>query len=131
MADALTTTLVLMYFVTPPAKLLPHEDKATFEARVPWTLQSSDHIETEDSVHCVTYALKLLAALDPVNTVTLRAYCLCPNGDGDKNCYAPTKDKQIAATGQTPQQTIQAIGPTTKLPKAPPAPKPGSDGAKE
>src|SRR6267142_2120173 len=111
MADPLTTTLVLMYFVTPPAKLQPHEDKATFEARVPWTLQSSDHIETQDSIHCVTYAVKLLAALDPVNTVTLRAYCLCPNGDGDKNCYAPTTDKLIAAVGQTPQPTIQAIGP--------------------
>src|SRR5436309_14116114 len=56
MADPLTTTLVLMYFVTPPAKLLPGETKEIFEARVPWTLQSTDHIETQDSIHCVTYA---------------------------------------------------------------------------
>jgi hypothetical protein len=127
MADPLTTTLVVMYFVTPPAKLLPHEEKETFEARVPWTLQSTDHIETEDSVHCVVYAKKLMIAVRPVNTVTLRAYCLCPNGDGDKNCYAPTAEKHISAVGgPAPQPTIQAIGPNTPIPSAPPQPKPGT-----
>lgn len=125
MADPLTTTLVLMYFITAPAKTQPGESKEIRESKAVWTLQSTDHVETEDSTHCVLYAKKLLAAVRPVNTLTLRAYCLCPNGDGDKNCYSPTLDKQIAAAGAAPPTpTIQSIGPNTPLPSPPPAPGP-------
>ena len=49
MADPLTTTLVLMYFITPPAKTPPGESKEIRESKAVWTLQSTDHIETEDS----------------------------------------------------------------------------------
>src|SRR5262245_34293175 len=120
MADPLTTaTLVLMYFVTPPQKVPPNMSKEDWEAKAVWTLQSTDHIEMADSTTCVAYAVKLLAAVDPVRTMTLRPYCLCP-GDGDKLCYAPA-DKRIAAdTLVTPKPTIQSIGRKTKLPEPPP-----------
>lgn len=72
MADPIiTTTLVLMYFITPPAKP-SGQSKEVQESKAVWTLQSTDHIETQDSTHCVLYAKKLLAAVRPVNTMTLR-----------------------------------------------------------
>jgi hypothetical protein len=126
MADVFTTTLVLMYFITPPANH-KGEPKETQEAKAAWTLQSADHIETPDSTACVLYARKLLAAVNPVNTLTLRAYCLCPNGDGDKKCYAPVLDKNILATSVETKPAIQAIGPNTLLPEAPPKKQPAKE----
>ena len=121
MADPLTTTLVLMYFITPPAKIPPGQSKVDQEAKAAWTLQSADHIDTPDSTACVLYAKKLLVAVNPVNTLTLRAYCLCPNGDGDKKCYAPAVSKLIAGQVREPTSpAIQAIGPTTAMPVEPP-----------
>jgi len=120
MADPFTTTLVLMYFITPPAKIPPGQSKVDQEAKAAWTLQSADHIDTPNSTACVLYAKKLLAAVNPVNTLTLRAYCLCPNGDGDKKCYAPILDPQIAEAREPTSPAIQAIGPTTPLPVEPP-----------
>ncbi len=120
MADLITTTtLVLMYFITPPAKP-SGQPKEVQEAKAVWSLQSTAHIETQDSTHCVLYAKKLLAAVRPVNTMTLRAYCLCPNGDGDKNCYAPPTGKQISEAQGSSTPTIQTIGPNTDLPKQAP-----------
>jgi len=64
MADFITTTtLVLMYFVTPPSKIPPGESKVDQESKVVWTLQSTDHIVTPDSAACVQYAVKLFAAV--------------------------------------------------------------------
>jgi hypothetical protein len=123
MADPLTTTLILMYFITAPAKIPPGEKKEDQESKAVWTLQSTDHVETQDSRTCVLYAKKLFAAVRPVKTMTLRAYCLCPNGDGDSLCYAPPLDAAIAATQGPPAPTIQAIGPNTPLPEPPPAKK--------
>lgn len=123
MADPLTTTtLVLMYFITQPTKIPMDESKEVQESKAVWTLQSTDHIETPDPRTCVLYAKKLLAAVNPVNTLTLRAFCLCPNGDGVKQCYAPPiTDKLIAETKDSLTPTIQGIGPDTPLPAAPPA----------
>jgi hypothetical protein len=45
MANAFTTTLILMYFITPPAKIPKGETKVIQESKVAWTLQSTDHIE--------------------------------------------------------------------------------------
>lgn len=120
MADPLTTTLVLMYFITSPAKIPPGQSKEVQESKAAWTLQSTDHIETKDSKTCFLYAKQLFATVRPVNTLTLRPYCLCPDGDGDKLCYAPITDKKIAETRGPPTPTIQAIGPNTPLPKEPP-----------
>src|SRR6516165_10263051 len=125
MADLLTTTLVLMYFVTPPAKIPLGEPKAVQESNAVWMLQSTSHIETPDSTTCFIYAKKLFAAINPVNTMTLRAYCLCPHGDGDKKCYAPTNAQITELRGGTgPAPTIQGIGPDTPLPKPPPPRRP-------
>lgn len=121
MSNVFTTTLVLMYFITPPAKIPTGESKEIQESKAAWTLQSTDHIQTKDSTTCVLFAQKLLAAIQQVNTLTLRAYCLCPSGDGDKNCYAPDYNPAIASTREPMKPTIQAIGPNTRLPKAAPS----------
>jgi hypothetical protein len=128
MADPFTTTLVLMYFITPPAKIPTGEIKEIQEAKAAWTLQSTSHIETPNSTACVMYAQKLMAAVNPVNTLTLRAYCLCPNGDGDKKCYAPPPIGPLAnAARVSTTPAIQAIGPKTSLPEPPPLKGPATE----
>jgi hypothetical protein len=123
MADPITTTtLVLMYFITPlPPTKPPKVPKEEWEAQVVWTLQSTDHIVTPDERTCFLYAQQLLATVAPVKTMTLRPYCLCPYGDGEKECYAPSTDAQIKSgnRGKPLVPTLKAIGPKTKLPKPP------------
>lgn len=112
MADPLTTTtLVLMYFITPPAEIPKGQSKIIQESKAVWTLQSADHIDTPDAPTCITYAQKLMAAIDKVNTLTLRAYCLCPKGDGKEGCFGP--DAKTLTLGAPGVPTLKAIGPKT------------------
>ena len=129
MADPFAVTLVLMYFTATPAKMADPNDKYKREATAVWTLQSTEQIETPNSAVCVSYAVKMLKTVKPVNNLTIRAYCLCPYYDeADKNCYHPTTSKMPAATftersGKF-RTDIRPIGPDTPDPPLPPPPAP-------
>ena len=120
MADPITTTLVVMYFVTAPTKLSSQMPKEKWEPKVAWTLQSTNSIETPDAATCVSYARQLFSVVREVDTMTVRTYCLCPDGDGKSNCYSEPKDKTVMTNRPPRQPTIQRIGPTTPLPKIAP-----------
>ena len=81
-ADALQTTLLILYFVgQPPAdpKGIP---KAELETKINWTLQSTSQIETRSPEACRAIGNQLIERMDKVNTMTVRAYCLCADGSG-------------------------------------------------
>lgn len=125
MADPITTTLVIMYFVTAPTKLAAQMPKEKWEPKVAWTLQSTNTIETVDAKTCISYARQLFSVVREVDTMTVRAYCLCPDGDGKSNCYSEPEDKSPMAVVRSRLPTIQRIGPAT------PPPKPAPNNPKE
>ena len=73
-AIAFPTTLLLMFFVTPPA-IGPKNESASF-----WTLQSTSQFQTQDPEMCTKIAVDMINEVKPVKTLTVRAYCLCPAG---------------------------------------------------
>ena len=129
MADPFAVTLVLMYFTAPPAKMDDPNDKYKREATAVWTLQSTQQIEAPNSAVCVSYGVKMLKTVEPVNNLTIRAYCLCPYFDeADKNCYHPTTSGFSAETfleksGKF-RTNVTPIGPNTREPALPPPPAP-------
>lgn len=130
MADPFAVTLVLMYFTAAPAKD-DGKDKYKREATAVWTLQSTQQIEAPNSAVCVTYALKMLKTVKPVNNLTIRAYCLCPYYDEDDNkCYHPTTStmdrKAFDERSKKFRTDVTPIGPNTPDPQLPlpPAPSP-------
>jgi hypothetical protein len=128
MADPFAVTLVLMYFTATPAKD-DGKDKYKREATAVWTLQSTQQIEAPNSAVCVTYALKMLKTVKPVNNLTMRAYCLCPYFDEtDKNCYHPTASimslDTFNARSKKFRTDVTPIGPDTPEPALPPPPPP-------
>jgi hypothetical protein len=130
MADPFAVTLVLMYFTTTPAKV-DGPDKYKREATAVWTLQSTANIETPNSEACASYALTMIQTVEPVNNLTIRAYCLCPYFDvKDKFCYHPTNSNKDPKTfdvrSRTFRTNITPIGPNTRAPAlpSPPAPAP-------
>lgn len=120
MADPIATTLVIMYFVTAPTKLSSQMPKEKWEPKVAWTLQSTNTIETADAKTCISYARQLFSVVREVDTMTVRAYCLCPDGDGKSNCYSEPDGKSPTAVRGPRVPTVQRIGPATPPPK--PAP---------
>jgi len=123
MADPFPTTLLLLYFITSPAHIPPGESKKIQEINANWTLQATSQITTQDPVMCASIAKLMMAEFDPVNTMTVRAYCLCPLGNGSDLCF---NEKEFQATvqdfvqrkrrGPPPGPAVQRIGPQTKIP---------------
>lgn len=103
------TTLLLMYFVTTPMHVSEHESKESIEKRSVWTFQSATQIEMPSANACETIGNILIEEIKPVNTMTIRAYCLCEKGTG-KQC----KDLDPSATALTTTPTVQPLGPLAR-----------------
>jgi hypothetical protein len=125
MADAgvFPTTLLILYFITPPAFVPPGESKKDQEINSTWTLQATSQISTQDPVMCATLAKLMIAEFDPVNTTAIRTYCLCPHGNGSNLCFneeafnADVKSfLEGKRRGPPPGAAVQRIGPGTKVP---------------
>jgi hypothetical protein len=116
MADVSTlfqTTLMILYFVTPAVNVPKGETKKDFETKAVWALQSTSQITLENSDVCSQMGTKLINQFNHVYTITVRAYCMCPQGDGNKVCFNNqntfdnfTKDKK-----NQPTATIIPLGP--------------------
>ena len=133
MADPITsvfqTTLLVLYFVTPAATAHVAQGKKTeYEKSKIWTLQSTSQIPTESPNMCVANGLLLLKQFEQVSTVTVRAYCLCPERiTSEDDVCDRNKDKNralIARTHAAPTPAlIIPIDPDTVMPKSSGLPK--------
>jgi hypothetical protein len=74
--------LLLLYFITPAAPGPKMESKRV------WMLQSTSQMEFDTACHRI--GKDMMAYIKPVATLTVRAYCLCQNGDG-KVCPSDTE----------------------------------------
>jgi hypothetical protein len=81
-ANSLQTTLLLLYFVGQPPSDPGGISKAELETKINWTLQSTSQIETRSPEACRTIGNQLIERIDKVNTMTVRAYCLCADSAG-------------------------------------------------
>lgn len=132
MADAagvFPTTLLILYFITPPTYIPPGELKKDQEINSTWTLQATSQITTQDPVMCASLAKLMITEFDPVNTTAIRTYCLCPHGNGSNLCFNEDEFQanvqgflEGRKKGPPPGAAIQRIGPLTKVPSpyAPP-----------
>lgn len=110
---ALQTTLLLLYFVSPPVNGPKNEAKRI------WTLQSTSQIQTPTPKACVVIGNQMIEEILPVSTMTVRAYCLCAHGDG--NACVQSQDLQpfARAPNAEPRPTVQRLGPKTVVPSRP------------
>lgn len=132
-ANIFPTTLLLLFFVVPPAHVPPGESKVVQETKGVWTLQSTSQIQTQNPDMCISIAKKMMKEVDPVNTLTVRAYCLCPAGNGSNLCFnddehAKAMTMAITKPAAMPRPTVQTIGPLTP---DPPLPRPPGAPARE
>jgi hypothetical protein len=107
------TTLLILYFVTPAVNVPIGETKKDFESTAVWTLQSTSQITLENSDVCSQMGTKLINQFNHVYTVTVRAYCMCPHGDGNKVCFNNQNiiDSFAKDTKKQPTATIIPLGP--------------------
>jgi hypothetical protein len=91
--------LLLLYFITPAAPGPKMESKRV------WTLQSTSQMEMENSDACHRIGRDMMAYIKPVANLTVRAYCLCQNGDG-KIC--PSDTEKLAPA--VPVPTVEPLG---------------------
>jgi hypothetical protein len=122
MADPVTagvfpTTLLLLYFTTPAANLPANETKDMQEKKALWTFQSSSEISLPDPDTCTSTALQMMAEIKPVRTMTVRAYCLCPNSKvGNKERFNDKDEKGHFVKPEARANArpfVKAIGPKT------------------
>ena len=104
--------LLLMYFVTPAAPG-PKD-----EAKKVWTLQSTSQTEFEKSTDCFSIGQQVIAAVQPVATLTVRAWCLCPN---------PQDPVCAAQAGKTKQTFVPKLVAPSQQPLMVPVPAPGRE----
>ena len=96
------TTLLLLYFIAPPT------NAPKSEAKTVWTLQSTSQIQFPTPAACRTIGKGMIAEIKPVVTMTVRAYCLCADGNG-KVCVGADELKALTAEAKKP--TIEPLGP--------------------
>jgi hypothetical protein len=114
-ANALQTTLLLLYFVGQPPSDPKGISKAEFETKINWTLQSTSQIETPSPEACRTIGNQLIDRIDKVNTMTVRAYCLCADSAGTacKGTEELSKPRdQTAAAQKNESGTVVVLGRT-------------------
>jgi hypothetical protein len=104
MPDTNAVTMLLMFFVAAPGDLQSATDKATSERTVAWTLQSTQQVEVPSPDLCNQYADKIVALVNPVATMTVRVYCLCPFS---KTVKDPKTGKQIDECLDNPSPAIK------------------------
>ena len=85
MESILPTTLLLLFFVTAPANVPKDLPKPALEAQSVWVLQSTARIDLKSPQACKDIGTAMLEDIRPVTTMTVRAYCICENGNG-KQC---------------------------------------------
>jgi hypothetical protein len=110
-STAFQTTLLILYFVTPAVNVPNGESKKVFETKAVWTLQSQSQITLENSTVCSQMGTKLINQFAKVYTITVRAYCLCPHGDGSKACFNNQPEIDAHAAPGQGQATIIPLGP--------------------
>jgi hypothetical protein len=105
------TTLLLLFFITPPA------NGPKVESTSLWTLQSTSQLQTQDPEMCVQIALDMMKEVKPVKTLTVRAYCLCPAGNGSNLCFNEDEARAAisSADPKRPRATVLPIGPNTTI----------------
>jgi hypothetical protein len=88
-AKLLQTTLLVLYFTTGATTVkVDKTTKPKFEANKLWTLQTTNQIPTENPNMCLSIGLQYIHEFDEVSTVTVRAYCICPEAtDGNDACF--------------------------------------------
>lgn len=64
--DTLPTTLLLLFFVSPPANDLLDKPKAIQEASRTWTLQSTSQVLTPSPDACHALGKQMIEKIDPV-----------------------------------------------------------------
>lgn len=96
------TTLLLLYFITAPTNAPKNEANSV------WTLQSTSQMTFSTPAACYTIGKGLIRDIKPVATITVRAYCLCAEGNG-KVCVGADVLKSLTAEKKVP--TIQRLGP--------------------
>ena len=69
--------VLILYFVTTPAHITRQKKKVQ-EINANWTLQTTSQLQTEDPDSCVWLGKKMIKEFEPVNTSTIRLYCICP-----------------------------------------------------
>lgn len=120
MADPITTLLVL-YFITPAtsdSNVNTSEEKRILEAKKIWTLQSTSQIPTENPSMCVSIGTKLIQQFTNVSTMTVRAYCLCPEKTEDNDvCFNQRETEKKGLAAQPHVGTIVTLGPNGAMKK--------------
>jgi hypothetical protein len=106
-AATFPTTLLLMFFITPPANG-PKIESESF-----WTLQSTSQVQAENPEMCTKLAWDMINEVKPVRTLTVRAYCLCPAGNGTDLCFNAEEAKKQADKAITSNEQSEAPRPTT------------------
>jgi hypothetical protein len=92
--------LLLLFFITPPSPGKKDEAKRV------WTLQNTVQMEMENSDACHRIGKRMMEYVEPVATLTVRAYCICPNGNGT-TCPADT-ERDLRPPG-APAATIEPL----------------------
>jgi hypothetical protein len=110
------TTLVIMYFATTPVHIPPGEPKDIQEQNANWTLQTTSQIQTEDPKSCLSIGIKMTKEFLPVNTSTIRVYCICPVGSEEEVCLNK-EEKQVAEERKHKQELFKK-DPNTSVPEA-------------
>ncbi|MEY9365374.1 hypothetical protein ABH994_008153 [Bradyrhizobium yuanmingense] len=116
MADPLPTTLLILYFVGQPPLDPTGIAKAELETKINWTLQSTSQVETRSPEACRAIGNQLIARMDKVNTMTVRAYCLCADEAGavckGTEEMAQDRDTDNKGARKTERSTVEALGRT-------------------
>jgi|ERR1700704_1009424 hypothetical protein len=125
-AGVFPTTLLLMFFTTPPAFVPKGESKTDQEIKATWALQSTSEILTQNHDMCLSIAQTMIAEFDKVNTVSVRAYCLCPPEESAK-CFNSDAKMRVQRLAPVPGTgAVLRIGPggasvPASVPRAGPA----------
>jgi hypothetical protein len=116
-ADSLQTTLLILYFVGQPPVDPKGIPKAELETKITWTLQSTSQIETRSPEACRAIGNQLIERMDKVNTMTVRAYCLCADGSGTicKGTEEMSKgrDQEDKNARKNESATVEVLGRTS------------------
>ncbi|MFB6452071.1 hypothetical protein [Bradyrhizobium tunisiense] len=117
MADSLPTTLLILYFVGQPPVDPKGIPKADLETKITWTLQSTSQVETRSPEACRAIGNQLIARMDKVNTMTVRAYCLCADASGavckGTEDMSQGRDSEDKTARKAEASTVEALGRTS------------------
>jgi hypothetical protein len=121
-----STTLLVLYFTTTATTVkVDQTSKPKYEKTKIWTLQSTSQIPTENPNMCLTIGTQYIHEFDDVSTMTVRAYCICPEAamaEKEKNaCFNQQQRDQNSARMRSiqppgaPSATILRLGPNSTL----------------